>query len=145
MLVVTEDGDFKGIMNPGGKPIHILPPEDARKIPEIADFFVDIGLGEKTADKVKVGDYVVMDEPFFEMGDKIVSRRSTTASPAGSASRPCAARQVGGDNPYEIHVVFTAQEEVGLRGAKRRRMRSRPISASASTQRLPATRPACRA
>ncbi len=119
VLVCTEDGDFKGIMNPGGKPIHILPPEDAKKIPEIADFFVDIGLGEKTADKVKVGDYVVMDEPFFEMGDKIVSKALDNRIACWLGIE--AMRKLdksGADNPYEIHVVFTAQEEVGLRGAK---------------------------
>ena len=117
--VCTDDGDYKGVMNPAGKPIHILPPEDAKKIPEIADFFVDIGLGEKAADKVKVGDYVVMDEPYFEMGDKIVSKALDNRVACWLGIE--AIRRLdenGTDNPYEIHVVFTTQEEVGLRGAR---------------------------
>jgi len=119
VLVCTDQRDFKGVMNPGGKPIHILPPEDAKKIPEMADFFVDIGLGAKAAEKVQVGDFVVMDEPFFEMGDKIVSKAldNRVACWLGVESiRKLDKDQK--DNPYEIHVVFTAQEEVGLRGAR---------------------------
>jgi endoglucanase len=74
VLVCTDDGDLKGVMNPGGKPIHISSPEDRKKIPEVGEFFVDIGLGEKAKDVVKVGDYVVMDEPFVEMGNRFVSK-----------------------------------------------------------------------
>lgn len=119
VLVCTESGDYKGVMNPGGKPIHILPPEDAKKIPEMADFFVDIGLGEEAADKVQVGDFVVMDEPFFEMGDKLVSKAldNRVACWLGIEAMRRLDKK-GADNPYEIHVVFTAQEEVGLRGAR---------------------------
>ncbi len=119
VLVVTENGDFKGIMNPGGKPIHILPPEDAKKIPEIAEFFIDIGLGEKTAETVKVGDYVVMDEPFFQMGDKFVSKALDNRIACWLGIEAMRALDASGaDNPYDIHVVFTSQEEVGLRGAR---------------------------
>ncbi len=119
VLVCTPDGDYKGVMNPGGKPIHILPPEEAKKIPEISEFFIDIGLGEETADKIQVGDFVVMDEPFFEMGDKVVSKALDNRVACWLGIE--AVRQLekeGADNPYEIHVVFTAQEEVGLRGAR---------------------------
>ncbi|WP_417307699.1 M42 family metallopeptidase [Devosia sp.] len=119
VLVCTDGGDMKGIMNPGGKPIHILPPEDAKKIPEIADFCIDIGLGEKTHEHVKIGDYVVMDEPFIEMGDKLVSKALDNRVACWLGIE--AIRQLdrtGAKNPYEIHVVFTTQEEVGLRGAR---------------------------
>ncbi len=42
VLVCTDDGDFKGVMNPGGKPIHISAPEDRKKVPDVGDFFVDL-------------------------------------------------------------------------------------------------------
>ena len=87
VLVCTDDGDFKGVMNPGGKPVHIASPEDRKKVPELGEFFVDLGMGPATKDKVKVGDYVVMDEPFLEMGDKFVSKPWTTGSPAGWVSK----------------------------------------------------------
>ena len=72
--VCTDDGDFLGVMNPGGKPVHIASPEDRKKVPELGDFFVDLGMGEATRDVIKVGDFVVMEEPFIEIGDKIVSK-----------------------------------------------------------------------
>ena len=118
VLVVTETGDLKGVLNPGGRPIHILPPEEAKKIPEFPDFFVDVGLGEKAAERVKIGDYVVMDEPLIEMGDKIVSKAldNRVACWLGiEAFRNL--HETGTDNPYDIHLVFTSQEEVGMRGA----------------------------
>ncbi|KAA9008201.1 M42 family metallopeptidase [Histidinibacterium aquaticum] len=116
VLVCTEGGDLKAVMNPGGKPVHISSPEERKKIPEISDFFVDTGLGEAAKEKVKVGDYVVMDEPFLEMGDKVVSKAldNRIACWLGIES----VRAMGESRGAEIHVVFTTQEEVGLRGAR---------------------------
>ena len=74
VLVCTETGDYKGVMNPGGRPVHIASPEDRKKIPEVSEFFVDLGMGAATKDVVQIGDFVVMDEPFLEMGDKFVSK-----------------------------------------------------------------------
>ena len=62
-------------MNPGGKPIHISSAEDRKKVPEIREFFIDLGMDAKTTAKtVKIGDYVVMHEPFIEQPDKVVSK-----------------------------------------------------------------------
>ncbi len=47
VLVCTDDGDYKGVMNPGGKPVHIQEPGDAKKVPSLSEFFVDLGMGEK--------------------------------------------------------------------------------------------------
>jgi endoglucanase len=74
VLVCTEGGDLKGVMNPGGKPVHISSPEDRKKVPELSEFFVDTGLGAAAQEKIAVGDMVVMDEPLVEMGDKVVSK-----------------------------------------------------------------------
>lgn len=117
VLVCTEHGDLKGVMNPGGKPVHISSPEDRKKVPELSEFFVDIGLGSATKDLVKVGDYVVMDEPFIEMGDKFVSKAldNRIACWLGIEAIKALGDQGRG---AEIHVVFTTQEEVGLRGAR---------------------------
>ncbi len=117
VLVCTEQGDLKGVMNPGGKPIHISSPEDRKKIPEVSEFFVDLGLGERAKDIVKIGDFVVMDEPFLEMGDQFVSKAldNRVACWLGiEAIRKLADKGRGA----EIHVAFTCQEEVGLRGAR---------------------------
>lgn len=117
VLVCTDDGDYKGVMNPGGKPIHISAPADRKKVPEVGEFFIDLGMGKAAHDVVKVGDFVVMDEPFIEIGDKFVSKALDnriacwlgieTMRKLGDAGRGA-----------EIHVAFTSQEEVGLRGAR---------------------------
>ena len=125
VLVCTDDGDLKAVMNPGGKPVHISSPEDRKKIPELGDFFVDTGLGEAAKDKVQVGDYVVMDEPLLELGDKVVSKAldNRIACWLGiEAMRALGDRGKGA----EIHVVFTSQEEVGLRGARTASFKVRP-------------------
>ena len=115
--VCTDEGDHIGVMNPGGKPIHISSPEDRKKVPELGEFFVDLGLGEKARDLVKVGDFVVMEEPFLEMGDKVVSKALDNRIACWLGIE--AIRALGDKGRgAEIHVAFTCQEEVGLRGAR---------------------------
>jgi len=115
--VCTADGDLIGVMNPGGKPIHIASADDKKKIPEVHEFFVDLGLGEATADRVRVGDMVVMEEPFIEIGSKVVSKALDNRIACWLGIE--AMRAIGNHAPdAEIIVAFTCQEEVGLRGAR---------------------------
>src|SRR5438552_541189 len=45
VLVQASSGeDLPGLMNPGGRPIHVAKDEDKKKVPEITDFFVDLCL-----------------------------------------------------------------------------------------------------
>ena len=75
VLVCTDGGDLLGVMNPGGRPLHISGPKDREKIPEVKEFYVDLGMTpEQVKKKVKVGDYVVMNEPFIQLGNKAVSK-----------------------------------------------------------------------
>ncbi|MEJ8476254.1 M42 family metallopeptidase [Roseibium algae] len=117
VLVSTDEGDYKGVMNPGGRPLHISSPEERKKVPEPADFVVDLGLDESTKDKVRIGDMVTMDEPLIEMGDKIVSKALDNRIACWLGIE--AIRALGkSKHACEIHVAFTCQEEVGLRGAR---------------------------
>ena len=117
VLVCCEGGDYEGVMNPGGKPVHISTPEDRKKVPEISEFFIDLGMeAEKAAEAVTVGDFVVMNEPFLEQPDKVVSKaldNRIACFVAIEAIRALAAEE----HRCEVVVVFTVQEEVGLRGA----------------------------
>jgi len=125
VLVCTDDGDYKGVMNPGGKPIHISAPEDRKKVPDVGEFFIDLGLGKAAHDVVKVGDFVVMDEPFLEMGDKFVSKALDNRIACWLGIE--AIRALGDKGRgAEIHVAFTTQEEVGLRGARTSSFRIQP-------------------
>lgn len=119
VLVCTDDGDFVGVMNPGGRPVHIASEEDKKKIPEVKEFMIDLGMKpEKVKKTVKIGDYVVMHEPAVQLGDKFVSKAldNRVACWLGIESvRAIAESQAA--HACEIYVAFTVQEEVGLRGA----------------------------
>jgi endoglucanase len=123
--VCTEKGDLLGVMNPGGRPVHIASAADRKKIPEVHEFFVDLGLGEATRDRVAVGDMVVMEEPFLEIGDKVVSKALDNRIACWLGIE--AIRGLGRTKTKsEIHVAFTSQEEVGLRGARTASFKVRP-------------------
>jgi len=125
VLVCTEKGDLKAVMNPGGRPVHIASAADRKKIPEPHEFFVDTGLGAKAKEVVNVGDMVVMDEPFLEMGDKVVSKALDNRIACWLGIE--AIRGLGkSKTKAEVHVVFTTQEEVGLRGARTAAYRVKP-------------------
>ena len=130
ILVCAEGGDLLGVLNPGGKPIHISSPEERKKIPEVAEFYVDLGLSaQKVKKKVRIGDMVVLHEPFIEVGDTFVSKAMDNrvacwlgiesvrqVAGVGTSGRGKSASK-GAGHACEIHCVFTVQEEVGLRGA----------------------------
>ena len=120
VLVCTDGGDLPGVMNPGGRPVHISSPKEREKVPEVKEFFVDIGMtADEARKRVKVGDYVVMNEPLIEMGDKLVSKAMDNRVACWLGIE--AVRQLeksGTGHTCEISVAFTTQEEVGLRGAR---------------------------
>jgi len=123
VLVCTEDGDFVGIMNPGGRPIHISKEEERKKVPDINEFFIDLGMDAvKVQKRVKIGDYVVMHEPFLDQPQTVVSKALDNRMACFVAIEAMLKLLKGkGDrakHAAEIVVVFTVQEEVGLRGAQ---------------------------
>ncbi|PHQ82232.1 MAG: endoglucanase [Phycisphaera sp.] len=128
VLVCTDNGDYHAVMNPGGKPVHIASAEDRKKVPEIAEFFIDTGMPkEDVKAKIQIGDYIVMDEPFKQMGEKLVSKALDNRIACWLGIE--AIRQLdkaGAKHDAEIVVAFTVQEEVGLRGAKTSAFAVRP-------------------
>ncbi len=122
VLVCTDSGDHLGVMNPGGKPLHIASPEERKKVPELEEFFIDLGMDTETVRKtVKIGDYVVMHEPFVEQPKKLISKaldNRVACYVALEAVRKIAnSKAAAAKHAADIVVAFTVQEEVGLRGA----------------------------
>lgn len=119
VTVCTDNGDLPGVMNPGGRPVHIASEEDKKKIPEVKEFFVDLGMKpDKTRKAVKIGDFVVMNEPAILVGDKFVSKALDNRVACWLGIEFVRALVEGKvDHACDLYVVFTVQEEVGLRGA----------------------------
>jgi putative aminopeptidase FrvX len=120
VLVCTSGGDLKAVMNPGGRPVHISGPEERNKVPEVKEFFVDTGMpADEVKEKVRIGDYVVMDEPLIEIGTKVVSKALDNRFACWLGIESVRKlHKSGNGHSCEVVVAFTTQEEVGLRGAK---------------------------
>ena len=102
-----------------GPSVHLASEEERKKIPEISDLLVDLGLPkEKVQDLVKVGDMVTLQAPFTTVGDTVVSQCLDNRVACWLALKVLG-RLVKKemDHAAELHIVFTVQEEVGLRGA----------------------------
>ncbi|MFY9254469.1 MAG: hypothetical protein WAO83_13535 [Fuerstiella sp.] len=113
--VCTSTGDLRGVMNPGGRPIHIATDDEKKKVPLIGDFFIDLGMdAEAVRSQVKVGDMVVLDGPFSEVGDFVVSQ--CLDNRVGCWAQIVAIENLKHHN-CDIYAAWTVQEEVGLRGA----------------------------
>ncbi len=115
VAVMTAGGDMMGVMNPGGRPIHIAKEEDKKKIPEIGEFIVDLGLPAETVkERVKIGDPVALVQEAAEIGDTIVGKCMDNRVAAWVVLE--ALKRAKSLN-YEVILAATVQEEVGLRGA----------------------------
>jgi len=112
--------DLTGVLNPATKPVHIATDEERKKIPEIHEFAVDLGLpGDAVKQRVKIGDMAVLRAPFAEVGDTVVSQcldNRVACWIAIKAVQHLDAKKI--KHACEIACVFTVQEEVGLRGAQ---------------------------
>jgi tetrahedral aminopeptidase len=115
--VLAGGGDMTGILNPATKPIHVLPPEERKKIPELSEFMVDLGLSvEEVKLKVKIGDPIVLEQTTVEVGKLICGQAMDNRISPWVALN--AIQKAKGKNIYDIWFVGSAQEEVGVRGAQ---------------------------
>ncbi len=114
VVVHTRQGDLIGAI--GSKPIHVMTEEERKKLPELKDLFVDLGLpAEEVKRRVMIGDPVTMRQDFIEL-EKVVS---------GKALDDRAGVYIGIEAikrakkiTCDLYFVGTTQEEVGLRGAR---------------------------
>jgi endoglucanase len=111
----SEGEDLIGLMNPGGRPIHIAKEEDKKKIPEVTEFFVDLCLpADEVKKKVRIGDPVTLVQEFSEIGQCVSGKCLDNRVAAFVAVEALRKAQ----NPkYDVILAATVQEEVGCRGA----------------------------
>jgi endoglucanase len=112
----SKGGDLIGLMNPGGRPIHIAKEEDKKKIPEVGEFLVDLCMpADEVKAKVRVGDPVTLVQTFMQIGDVVTGKAMDDRVSSFIAIE--AMRKVT-DLKYDLTVAHTVQEEIGLRGAQ---------------------------
>jgi len=99
----------------GVKPIHHLKPEDMRQVLRHDQLGIDIGAcSESQAEgQARVGDYATFDTAYEELGE--IAKGKAFDDRAGCA---VLIELLKADYPFDLHAVFTVQEEVGLRGAR---------------------------
>ncbi len=115
VLVTTADGEaLRGALQPARKPPHLDPNRD-QKPPKAEEFFVDLGMSaEMVKEKVRVGDYAVMDRALERVGGNYLGKAMDDRIGVFVMYEALRAMR---SNEATIHAVATSQEEVGLRGA----------------------------
>ena len=118
VLIHSKNGPVPGVI--GKKAIHLITPEDRKKVPEMKKLFIDIGVGSrKEAEKlVSVSDPVTFAAPYKKLARDIVAGGCFDDS-VGSFIVVEVMRLLSRRKPkVAIFGVSTVQEEVGLRGAR---------------------------
>lgn len=114
VTVHAKRGATSGLI--GTKPVHALTEEERKKVPEMKDLFVDIGLsGKEAKERVRVGDPVTLVQTFTEVGHLITGKALDDR--LGIYVGIEAVRRLG-KHKADVYFVATVQEEVGLRGAR---------------------------
>ena len=114
VTVHTASGPLAGVV--GTKPAHITQEAERGKAVPLGDLFIDIGLnGEQAASAVALGDFVTLERSFTALGENRFCSKAFDDR-AGCFCLLEALKRVK-QPMYGMHIVFSSQEEVGLRGA----------------------------
>lgn len=116
--IFTEKGIVYGVV--GRKAIHMMDPEERKKVSEMHKLWIDIGAKDKKeAQKlVSVGDPIVFDYGFQELRNGLAVSRGFDDR-VGSFAVAETLRLLAAKKPKAaVFAVSTVQEELGLRGAR---------------------------
>ncbi|HET7271548.1 MAG TPA: M42 family metallopeptidase [Rubrobacter sp.] len=116
VIVTTTEGEtLRGALQPARKPPHIARDEE-QKLPKADEFYVDLGMDAETVkEKVRIGDYVVMDRTLEKVGDNYIGKAMDDRIGVFVIYE---ALRAMGEHEATIFAAATSQEEVGLRGAE---------------------------
>jgi putative aminopeptidase FrvX len=115
----TQGGEVAGVI--GKKAIHVMEPEERKKVSDIKSLWIDIGA--KDADEargmVRVGDVGVVDQDLLELpNDRIASRSLDNRMGAFVVLEALRLLSEEEDVEAEVVAVASVQEEIGLYGAR---------------------------
>lgn len=89
-----------------------------KKVPKLQEMYIDVGVDDQDSCPVEIGDVAVFERAWLEIGNRIVSKALDDR--VGVAVMIETLRRLGAqdeESPHQLWFVFSAQEEVSLRGA----------------------------
>ena len=117
--VQTGDGEIIGVI--GKKAIHVMEPEERKKVSEIKSLWIDIGAkdGDEAKGMVRVGDVGVLDQDLLELPNgRIASRSLDNRMGAFVVLEALRLLSEEDGRAPEVVAVASVQEEIGLYGAR---------------------------
>ena len=95
--------------------IGLEPTERPADVPALERMFIDVGATSTRDCPVKTGDVAAFERPFLDLGGRVAAKSMDDR--IGCTIAIEALRKLG-RTPNDVYFVFTAQEEVGTRGAQ---------------------------
>ncbi len=117
--LITRDGHVPGVL--GRKPIHLLEPDDRKKVVKLDDLHVDIGArdGEEARARVRIGDVaVIAGEPVELPNGRLASRSLDNRLGAYVAAEAARLVAEAGGAPGPVVAVAAVQEEITFAGSR---------------------------
>lgn len=110
---VVTAGGVKGVI--GMKAIHLQTRDERENVVKVKDLFIDIGAKDKeeAENAVKLGEYITFDTAFAEIGENVKGKALDRAGVCFALINV-----LDGEYPCDFYAIFTAQKEVGARGAQ---------------------------
>jgi putative aminopeptidase FrvX len=119
VLVQTKNGEVPGVV--GKKAIHVMEPDERKKVSEIKSLWIDIGAkdGDEAKERVRVGDVAVIDQDVLELPNGRIASRSLD-NRMGAFVVLEALRLLSEEDGLvpEVVAVACVQEEIGLYGVR---------------------------
>ncbi|MEJ6733690.1 MAG: M42 family metallopeptidase [Opitutaceae bacterium] len=119
VLIRTNRGIVKGVT--GKRAVHLMSPEDRKKVPEIHEMWIDIGASSKAdaLKRVNIGDTATYDHDFELLNGSIGAARAFDNKAGAYIVGEALIRLAKGKKKLAAQVasVGTTQEEIGVRGA----------------------------
>jgi len=116
--ILTRKGVIRGVT--GKRAIHLMSPEDRKKVPEFHQMWIDIGAKskEEALERVTIGDAAVYTHGLESLhGSLVVSRAFDDKSGAYAVNEALLRLKKGKKQASKVVAVSTSQEEIGTRGA----------------------------
>lgn len=117
VAILSKKGIVKGVT--GKRAIHLMSPEDRKKVPETHEIWIDIGVSSREeAEKiVRIGDPAVYDQSFELIRGSVGVARAFDDKAGAYAVLEAARRLKKGKLAARVTAAATTQEEIGTRGA----------------------------